>query len=90
MKLDGRMQHLQKLANSFFDGKRPEPIPELYKQFMALSFDEKQKLLNRAKLNKERGTCFMCKRIVDKSHYNEFPKMARSVHLMLCCYGRDE
>lgn len=55
--------------------------------FHLLSKGEQSLIAERAQRNAAGGLCFLCKWIIKKIRYEDFPKPSRIIHLLLCCYG---
>lgn len=66
----------------------PEVQVTLRAEYCALSHEHRLQLVNVARLRAAEGKCFLCKRIVEQTHHDEFPHNARVSHLMLCCLPR--
>ena len=60
---------------------------EVIDRFFKLSKHEQARLLDIAKERAESGKCFLCSWIVKKNRFDDFPRDARIVHLMIDCFN---
>lgn len=64
--------------------------PTIAQEFDALDKQTAERLIEKASDQGKAGVCFMCKRIAEKTHKDEFPIEARKIHLMLCAFPKLE